>query len=447
MKFFRFLILLVVLSAVLVFPKPSQAGCCVCGDLNAEFQCYDNVQNCSLCVKPQWSFLSTSCESIGCGQKQNLDKCCVFTGKVDGIVKKCTAVADSSACKVGEFEVDRKEFIAQSCDVLVQCSVIGTKYTAPEKASDVIFKPQVTLPGSKFIAGQSITVSGNTLGEYIAAFYAFFVIAIAILAAVMIMYGGIKWLVAGGNRGQVQNAKEQISSALIGLMIAFCAYLLLLIVSPRLVKFSSLNLIFVKPSEQIINKQEIAYGSKGLPISTATLTEGWYNDVKAKYDSFVTSAASQYGVNANLIYAIMYIESGGTPNASSPAGACGLMQLLPGTASQIMNSGVTCSQLYDPEFSIYAGAAYLKKLITETCPVKAMKKDQSVVSCNASAAKCINGDLKYVFAAYNGGQGANCSSVDCPGMTWWECKKNTGYAETRNYVSKAQAALSEINSY
>ncbi|MFA6587983.1 MAG: transglycosylase SLT domain-containing protein [Patescibacteria group bacterium] len=453
MKVLRLLFLSAfLLTGLLAFPGNGKAGCCLCGNLNDDnFQCLINVTEaeCNSCGNFPHPFYETNdaCTNF-CAKPVDvsLKNCCVYTGKIDKLVKECKAVQDETSCQTGEFEINRKEYIAQDCAKQPQCSLIGSKYVA-EKKSDIYFKPQVSLLGSKFIAGEEIVITGNTLGEYIAAFYVFFVSAIAILAAVMIMYGGIKWLVAGGNRGQVQNAKEQITSAIIGLLIAFAAYLLLLSISPKLVKFTSLNITSIKPIEQAINKQEIAYGSKGNPLGKATMSKTWYENVKAKYGSFVATAAKNTGIDENLIYAIMFVESGGQPNLSSEAGACGLMQLLPATASQVMKTGVSCSDLYNPSFGIAAGAAYLAQLKEDTCPDHAMKKDESIVSCTPSLTKCTDGDLMFVIAAYNGGQGANCSSVDCPGQTWWECPVNTGYQQTRDYVIKVQNNLKIISDY
>ncbi len=73
------------------------------------------------------------------------------------------------------------------------------------------------------------------LGAYIAGIYRWFSGAIGVFATVMIFYGGIVWLTAGGNRSRVQSAKEVIFSSLIAVVIALGSYLLLYTISPRLV--------------------------------------------------------------------------------------------------------------------------------------------------------------------------------------------------------------------
>ena len=56
------------------------------------------------------------------------------------------------------------------------------------------------------------------------------------------------------------------------------------------------------------------------------------------YSPLVAQAAQKYNVPFPLAMSVMHAESGGNPNAVSPTGAQGLMQLEPGTAADM---GVT----------------------------------------------------------------------------------------------------------
>jgi soluble lytic murein transglycosylase-like protein len=77
-----------------------------------------------------------------------------------------------------------------------------------------------------------------------------------------------------------------------------------------------------------------------------------------QYDSIIEKAALAASVEANLLRAVIVVESGFNPRARSRRGAVGLMQLMPATATRF---GV--SNPYDPRENVHAGARYLKFLI------------------------------------------------------------------------------------
>ena len=73
----------------------------------------------------------------------------------------------------------------------------------------------------------------------------------------------------------------------------------------------------------------------------------------------LTDSANQYGVDPNLAIAVAEQESGGDPNAVSPAGAQGVMQLMPATATSL---GV--NDPFDPVQNIDAGVRYLAQMLS-----------------------------------------------------------------------------------
>jgi soluble lytic murein transglycosylase-like protein len=76
------------------------------------------------------------------------------------------------------------------------------------------------------------------------------------------------------------------------------------------------------------------------------------------YDDIISEAADAYKVDPDLIRAVMRAESAFNPMVVSPAGAQGLMQLMPALAEEL---GVT--DPFDPRQNIMAGAKYLRWLL------------------------------------------------------------------------------------
>lgn len=79
------------------------------------------------------------------------------------------------------------------------------------------------------------------------------------------------------------------------------------------------------------------------------------------YEQEVANASAQYGVDANLIQAVIAQESSGNVNATSSAGAMGLMQLMPSTFAS-MDVGTNA---YDAQTNINAGTKYLSQLLSQ----------------------------------------------------------------------------------
>lgn len=114
------------------------------------------------------------------------------------------------------------------------------------------------------------------------------------------------------------------------------------------------------------------------------------------YDDLITKESKKYGVDPQLIYSIIKIESNYNDRAVSSAGAQGLMQLMPQTAKRF---SVTDS--FDSEQNIKAGIEYIAFLIDRYQ------------------------DVNYALAAYNAGENAVDNYMGIP-----------PYKETQNYVKK-----------
>jgi hypothetical protein len=82
----------------------------------------------------------------------------------------------------------------------------------------------------------------DDLGEYIRIFYEFFVTSAGILAAAMMVIAGYKWITAAGNTSIISGAKEQIMSAVFGLILALFSYMILNFINPNIVALEPLDI-------------------------------------------------------------------------------------------------------------------------------------------------------------------------------------------------------------
>lgn len=133
------------------------------------------------------------------------------------------------------------------------------------------------------------------------------------------------------------------------------------------------------------------------PMAPARVTS-WSSQRATQYDEYIEEAALRYRIPAALVRAVMHAESAFDPQAISPVGASGLMQLMPPTAQEMY-----VKDIFDPRDNIEGGVRYLRVLANE-----------------------FDGDMVKMVAGYNAGPEA--------------VKKYNGqvppYAETQAYVRK-----------
>jgi GH24 family phage-related lysozyme (muramidase) len=113
------------------------------------------------------------------------------------------------------------------------CSFIFTNLASAQETPSVFsFGLNIEIPGSQ----STYTVGSNMLGIYIKAWYQFLLGVIGIIATVMIMIGGFKYLSSQGDKGKIQEAQSIIISAITGLLLAFGSVAILNLVNPELLK-------------------------------------------------------------------------------------------------------------------------------------------------------------------------------------------------------------------
>jgi soluble lytic murein transglycosylase-like protein len=153
--------------------------------------------------------------------------------------------------------------------------------------------------------------------------------------------------------------------------------------APRSLNIPS-NVSFASSVKQDLDERWVVLGGERLDIA-----------------SIVEREAKRFNLDPLLIEEVIRQESNFQPTATSPVGAQGLMQLMPGTAAML---GVRNSN--DPSENIAGGARYLAEQLSTF------------------------GRLDLALAAYNAGPGAVSSYGGIP-----------PYAETQNYVARI------VNSY
>ena len=120
--------------------------------------------------------------------------------------------------------------------------------------------------------------------------------------------------------------------------------------------------------------------------------------------ALVEEAAQRHGVRPELVHSLIAAESGYNPNAVSPKGAMGLMQLMPETARELQ-----VANALDPKQNINGGTAYLRQMLERYAGFK--------------------NQVHRALAAYNAGPG----KVDLGGLP--------PYRETIDFVSRVMKGL------
>jgi soluble lytic murein transglycosylase len=155
-----------------------------------------------------------------------------------------------------------------------------------------------------------------------------------------------------------------------------------------------------------------AKGHLPLPARTLLFPKPWAEVVKAE--------AQKWNLDPSFTYAVIRQESVFDPEVVSPAGAIGLMQIMPATGKTIareLGEPFSIETLYTPEANIRYGTYYLHKLLKE-----------------------FNNSHEFTLAGYNGGP---------PKAKEWQDRgkdkdpdlmvEGIVFSETRNYVKKVMA--------
>ncbi len=141
-------------------------------------------------------------------------------------------------------------------------------------------------------------------------------------------------------------------------------------------------------------------------VQPSTAPSATHPTSRAHINQLVDKLSQHHGVNKHLVNALVKQESGFNPTVTSPAGAQGLMQLMPATAKEL---GVTNTM--DPAQNLDGGIRYLKQKLTQ-----------------------YHGNIPLALAAYNAGSGAVAKYNGIP-----------PYKETQHYVRTVLANYMQAN--
>lgn len=136
------------------------------------------------------------------------------------------------------------------------------------------------------------------------------------------------------------------------------------------------------------------------------------------YSEYVEKYSQEYNLDPLYVYSVIKVESNFNPDATSSAGATGLMQIMPISFKEVSeklgeSDEVTYSDMTDPECNIKYGCFILRQLLDEF------------------------GDYRIASAAYNGGIGNTEKWVADGTISLEDFDVETvPFSETRHYVKK-----------
>lgn len=177
----------------------------------------------------------------------------------------------------------------------------------------------------------------------------------------------------------------------------------------------TLQLGFLQTSTQPLNEAPVAATTHQTHRASITAKNGQAGQTQriVGVAATLSAAAERHDIDPLLLHAIAHVESRHNTQAVSPAGARGLMQVMPATAKRFgLKDPVR--ELMQAPLNVEASAAYLKTLQAR-----------------------FGNDLRLVLAAYNAGEGA----VERHGRTV------PPYAETRAYVQQVLGAYQGLRDW
>lgn len=152
--------------------------------------------------------------------------------------------------------------------------------------------------------------------DYIKTVYMYSMIIIVPLVVIVIIIGGIEWIMSAGDSGKIQKARERIISGFVGLGLALGSYLILALFGLNVLVNPNPQYIAANPDEEL-NQYRLSYGPPVPGGNPGKTTKDVCNNIINKPDlvNAYKSAESQTGVPWQILASIHYLEN---TNATTP---------------------------------------------------------------------------------------------------------------------------------
>ncbi|GEM_PF-1646783 len=203
---------------------------------------------------------------------------------------------EGAQCPASGYAGNQSPYDAKNCSGTAAANQVCCCTKKPESGENAlppgpkeVIPPvlSVSIPGFGNFSKVSCDETSETcqipwLAEYIGALYKYSLVIIGLLAVIVMMIGGVRWLTAGGAREAISDAMNWIKGGLLGIILAVCSYLLLFIINPDLTILQPLNISYIDRRDLDILDSPDAGNSSGLPPGQSDpqcLQTGGINDL------------------------------------------------------------------------------------------------------------------------------------------------------------------------
>ncbi len=235
---------------------------------------------------------ASAAEISTCSEGSTFTCVCKTDTKTYSIDTKETIQACNDYCyelnnTEGSYELSCLQFAGQGGYINVKISQFNVTPPASEAsaASKIVDKDfivpvlNIKIPGfsgfslpEKTVDGSSVAV--NFIAEYINAIYGWIIAAAALVAVVMMMLGGLQYVMSRGKSKYIEKAKTRITNAITGLVLLLAAYNIASLIDPNTINLNSLTVQYVNEIIMDTDNTGADVAALGLEAPDGTGTNG-----------------------------------------------------------------------------------------------------------------------------------------------------------------------------